>query len=158
MLAELDDVEAPPSARSLVLRAPRQEVQISVKFTATTLATLLSSLRAQFAKPNLGLAREMANRERRMLAELEKRGAPQHVIEARRSMPPVSTAPTAEWIDRVVGSIEGAAGRRPRHLHAERPAPCSVSGPDHPSKILLPGNNQIAGGVMLGGGTAISLN
>jgi hypothetical protein len=42
LLIELDDVEAPPSARSLVLRAPRQEVQISVKFTATTLATLLS--------------------------------------------------------------------------------------------------------------------
>ena len=45
VLTELGDVEAPPSARSLVLRAPRQEVQISVKFTATTLATLLSSLR-----------------------------------------------------------------------------------------------------------------
>jgi hypothetical protein len=27
-----------------------------------------------------------------------------------------------------------------------------------PSKILLPTNNQIIGGVMLGGGTAISLN
>jgi len=71
VLTELDDVEAPPSARSLVLRAPRQEVQVSVKFTATTRATLLSGLRDQLAKPNRSLEREMAARERRVLAELE---------------------------------------------------------------------------------------
>jgi len=159
LLTELDDVEAPPSARSLVLRAPRQEVQISVKFTATTLATLLSSLRAQFAKPNLSLEGEMAARERRMLAELEKRGVPQHVIEARRPMPPVSTVPTAEWIDRVVGSIEGvlpAGALVTCTLKGQLPAPFPVR--ITPSKIVLPRNNQIIGGVMLGGGTAISLN
>jgi hypothetical protein len=159
LLTELDDVEAPPSARSLVLRAPRQEVQISVKFTATTLATLLSSLRAQFAKPNLSLEREMAARERRILGELEKRGAPQHVTEARRSMPPVLTAPTAEWIDRVVGSIEAVVPAGPLvtcTLKGQLPAPFPVQ--ITPSKIRLPRNNQIIGGVMLGGGTAISLN
>jgi hypothetical protein len=159
LLTELDDVEAPPSARALVLRAPRQEVQISIKFTATTLATLLSSLRAQFAKPNVGVEREMAARERRILAELEKRGAPQHVIEARRSMPPVSTVPTAEWLDRVVGSIEGIVPAGPLvtcTLKGRLPAPFPVR--ITPSKIVLPRNNQIVGGVMLGGGTAISLN
>src|SRR5665811_145790 len=87
-LTELDDVEAPPSARSLVLRAPREEVQISIKFTATTRTTLLSNLRAEFAKPNRSHEREMAARERRVLAELEKRGVPWHMIEARRSIPP----------------------------------------------------------------------
>jgi hypothetical protein len=75
VLTELEDVEAPPSARSLVLRAPRQGVQVSVKFTATTLAALLSTLRADFAKPSRSLEREMAARERRVLTELAKHGA-----------------------------------------------------------------------------------
>jgi hypothetical protein len=110
LLTELDDVEAPPSARSLVLRAPRQDVQISVKFIATTLATRLSSLRAQFTKPNLSLEREMA--------------APGPLVTCT--------------------------------LKGQLPAPFPVR--ITPSKILLPTNNQIIGGVMLGGGTAISLN
>jgi hypothetical protein len=101
----------------------------------------------------------MAARERHILGELEKRGAPQQVLEARRSMPPVSTVPTAEWIDRVVSSIEGVVPAGPLvtcTLKGQLPAPFPVR--ITPSKILLPRNNQIIGDVMLGGGTAISLN
>jgi len=158
VLTKLDDVEAPPSARSLVLRAPSQEVQISIQFTQTTLAALLARLRVEFVKPNKGLEREMAARERRILAELETRGAPQHVIEARRSMPPVSTAPTAEWIDRVTGSIEGIVPAGPLvtcTLKGQLPAPFPVR--ITPSQIILPGNNRIIGGVTLNCGTAITL-
>jgi hypothetical protein len=158
-LTELDDVEAPPSARSLVLRAPREEVQISIKFTATTRTTLLSNLRAEFAKPNRSHEREMAARERRVLAELEKRGVPWHMIEARRSIPPPSTVTPADRTDHVVSSIERVVPDGPLvtcALKGQLPAsfPVRIT----PSKIVLPGNNRISGAIMLGGGTAIRLN
>ena len=74
-------------------------------------------------------------------------------------MPPASTVPTAEWIDCVVGSIEGVVPAGPLvtcALKGQLPAPFPVR--ITPSKIVLPGNNRIVGGVILNCGTAISLN
>jgi hypothetical protein len=70
-----------------------------------------------------------------------------------------STAPSAEWIDRVVSSIEGVIPAGPIvtcALKGQLPAPLPVR--ITPSQIVLPGNNRIIGGVVLNCGTAISLN
>jgi hypothetical protein len=154
VLAHLDDVEAPPSARSLIVRAPSKEIRISIEFALTT----VEHIRTQLQKREAESARHLVERYERELTRLAEEGAPETFLQTYRDMIERADSDVDERVDDVMQSIQGGwsgADLVACAFQAQIPFPFHVH--VTASKITLPGNNVISGAVAIDCGTAIAL-
>jgi hypothetical protein len=82
VIGALDDLEAPPSARSLIVRAPSKEIRISIEFAAMTMEQLHDQLRAREEETS----RRLVERYEQELARLIEGGAPEMLLQTYRDM------------------------------------------------------------------------
>jgi hypothetical protein len=154
VLADLDDVEAPPSARSLIVRAPSKEIRVSIEFAVTTIEHIHSLLRIREEES----ASHLVALYKRELARLVEERAPDSLLQTYREMIDGARDETSDRADEVMRSIRrGWSGnelvRCDFRAQIPFPFPVHVTG----SKITLPGNNVISGAVVIDCGTAIAL-
>jgi hypothetical protein len=143
----LDDVEAPPSARSLAVRAPSRGFHVSIEFTPITLEQIIDQ-RIKHAE------KAAADQAKRYMSELNRcisEGASDMEIQwyrrlAESSQQGQSDSESDERSARLAASIRrGWSGEEfvCCNLQAQIPFPYQVSITD--SEIILPGNNILAG-------------
>ena len=152
--ADLDDIEAPPSARSLILRAPSKSLRVSIEFGPITFDQLEARLRERDEES----AGHLIDRYERDLARLIEEGAPEPFLQSYRDMiqrardEPVSrSTQVMEWIRR------GWSGDELVRCEFGAQIPFPFPARTTESKIILPGNNVISGAVAVDCGTAIAL-
>jgi len=152
--ADLDDVEARPGARSLVVRAPSRGFRVSIEFEAVTIEELTEGLRKR--------EEEAAASSRRLyehqLTQQIAAGAPDFMCQSFRDLIDRSH----EQIDVRTGDLANAITRGWSgdefvlcNFLADIPYPVRVQ--VAPSKITLPGNNTIGSMTAIDCGTAIVL-
>ncbi len=153
VLGDLEDVEAPPSARSLIVRS--RDIRLSVEFAPTTLERIRAELLRREEEANQGLAdRYEAERQ-----ALKQQGASEmmlstyeQMIEAMRDAPGQRSDEVVDWIRRAWDRDEFALCT----LEAQLPFPYPIHITS--TRIVLPGNNVISGGVVVDCGVAIAIN
>lgn len=148
-LGDLHDVECPPKASSLILRAPDRDLHVAIDFKCGTPERVRALLRKRQEDTEAASARMNA----RMLARLTDSGAPEGILASFRDRPaPIDQ--TEELAARIYES-------RPQEevalctLRAHLPFPLPVD--INSRRVLLPGNNQILGMFASDSPTAISL-
>jgi hypothetical protein len=152
--ADLDDVEATPGNRSLVVRGPSRGFSVSIEFETVTIEELTEVLRR---REKASAARSRAFYEAQIAAQTAA-GASPFIIQSLRDM----VASAADQIDArtadLVGSItrgwDGDEFVRCNFL-AEIPYPTPIS--VAPKQITLPGNSTIDSIVAIDCGGAISI-
>ncbi len=148
-IADVQDLEAPPSVRSLIVRAPRTNVRVAIEFKPMT----MDDVRVRLEKWEADGTRASAKLLQEHISKLRQQGAPEHFIESiGRSAAPASR------VDHIMEQIQEGWPHDDLvtcTLEAQIPYPYPVV--ITASKIVLPGENVISGAIMLGGGTAISL-
>ena len=154
VVGDIDDLEAPPSARSLIVRAPSKDIRISIEFNITSMERLRDQLRAREEEAGSHLV----GRYEQELARLTEEGAPETLLETYRGMVDQARSASDSRTDEVIQSIENgwSSGDLVRcDFTAKIPFPYPIE--ITASKITLPQNNVISGAVAVDCGTAISL-
>src|SRR5436190_14143931 len=106
-IAELDDVECPPSGKSLALRAPSLRVSLRLAFETAT----REEVRERYHRIGLEVAKESARRHAQWVTERKRRGAPPEFVALVRDRPSDPEAEAAE--SRSVSSIRLMSRRWP---------------------------------------------
>jgi hypothetical protein len=152
--ADLNDLEAPPSARSLIVRAPSKDIRVSVEFAPITFEQIEVRLRQREEDS----ATHLVGRYERDLARLVEEGAPEpflqsyrEMIERARDEPGSRASEVMDWIRR------GWSGDELVRCNFEAQIPFPIPVRITASRITLPGNNTISGAVAVDCGTAIAL-
>jgi hypothetical protein len=157
VVADLDDLEAPPSARSLVVRAPKKGIRLSIEFTTSTLERIQRRLRTRQEEMSERAIAEYAKHRERLVQRLPpgrdnglRESLFQEMSERQRESVAPRVAATMESIKRGCKQTDFVICT----LGAKIPFP-----PIHitQSRIKLPGNNTISFGVVIDCGTAIKL-
>jgi hypothetical protein len=152
--ADLDDVEAPPGAHSLVVRAPSRGFRVSIEFEAVTVAELTERLRRR-EEETAASSRQLYEGQ---LAQQIAAGAPAMVSQSFRDM--IERAHDqidTRTVDLTTAIARGWSGNEfvLCNFLADIPYPVRVQ--VEPSKITLPGNNTIGSMVAIDCGGAISV-
>jgi hypothetical protein len=150
--ADIDDLDAPPSARSLIIRAPSRDIRLSVEFTTSA----IHDVRAQLHRREEEMSSQLVASYERELSRLVEQGAPAELLEGYRDQIRSTHDQVASRVDEVMKGIERgwpAPDLVTCTLEAQLPFPDPVH--ITASKITLPGNNTITGGVVVDCGTAI---
>jgi hypothetical protein len=154
IVGELDDLEAPPAARSLIVRAPSKGVRVSIEFSTTSLDRLEQQLTSREAES----AEQLVTRYETELATFVEEGAPAGLIEAYRGMVEGARTGVSARVQEVIGWIR-AGWSEPEFVRCDFQAQLPFPVPIHvtESKIVLPGNITISGGMTVDCGTAIGI-
>ena len=150
-VADLDDLDCPPSGKSLVLRATSLGVELSLQFSAAA----REDVRQRFHRIGLETAQEGARHLEAVAQRAEQAGAPRQFVETlRRQSDPDAEA--AEFVEHVMAAIA-------RETDADEIALCDLTAEFvfpvrihlTANKLILPGNNTIVGGLMAGNDVGI---
>lgn len=153
-LGPLEDVECPPSGRSLILRAPSIGVRLAVEFNALSDA----QLHQYFFESRVESATEMNKHREEAARQAEQRGAPRAFVEATRGDPVEVKAYATDRADELMEAVR-------RHASASEFALCEIDARLvfpvamrlTPTQLVLPGNNVIRGGTVIGDGVAVQI-
>lgn len=154
LLQAPEDVECPPSAKSLTIRAPQRGIQLSIKFETTTVEALRSTLEMRERK----IVERRTESLKQTLEQLEQQGTPESYLESMRSQFENPENEVRAAVDDLMGSIQsGWSGNEFVRCSLSATLPFPVAMTISGSRIVLPGNNVIAGMVAIDCGTAIAL-
>ncbi len=145
-LGDLNDVESPPSAGSVVLKAPERDVHLAIEFARAGPERLREEVRKHQEKART----ESARAQREMVERLATSGAPESMFGA-IGEPPDNTEEIVRIIYR--GVPEGEVVICALRAHLPFPIPIDINS----RRLLLPRNNQLIGGVISDCRTAISV-
>jgi hypothetical protein len=158
VVADLDDVEAPPSARSLIVRDPRRGIRASIEFSTATLDQILEDRRTRERE---GAVQRAAQAQRELDSKI-KAGVPDQEISWYRMLANnahgLSDDQAAERAAKLTASIRREWTGEDFvvcSFQARIPFPYKVD--VTASKITLPGENTISGMTAIDCGTAIML-
>lgn len=158
VVADLDDVEAPPSARSLVVRDSSRDIRASIKFSTATLDQILDDRRTHEQEATAQRAAQV----RKELDRKIKAGAPDQDIAWYRMLANDSHGLNDDQAAERAASLTASIRREwPGEefvvcsFQARIPFPYKVD--VTASKITLPGQNTISGMTAIDCGTAIML-
>ena len=152
-ITDVDDLECPPSGKSLVLRAASLGVFLRLTFTAVT----REQLRERYHQIGLDVAKESERHNQQWVKDMEKRGAPPEFVASIRDRHSDPHAEAAEFAQRVLDALA-------RETKADEVALCDLTGEFvcpvairiTDKKLVLPGNN-IIGGLIAGGRVGIHI-
>jgi hypothetical protein len=155
VLSEPDDLEAPPAAGSLIVRAPSKDLRVSVAFAASTAAQVEARLRRREEDS----VRHLSERYEQELTRLVAERAPdsyvatyREMLERTRAEPDDRSHEVMDWIRRGWSGDDFVICE----FEAQIPFPFPVH--VTASRIVLPRNNVISGAVAVDCGTAIALS
>lgn len=152
--ADLDDVEVPPGAHSLVVRAPSRDFRVSIEFEAVTVEELTERLRRREEEAAASSRQFYEDQLTQQIAA----GAPVMVSQSFRDMIERShdqiDTRTADLANAITSDWSGDEFVLCTFL-ADIPYPARVQ--VEPSRITLPGNNTIGSMVAIDCGCAISV-
>jgi hypothetical protein len=154
-IAEVEDVECPPSGRSLILRIPSQDIRLDLSFGALN----ETELREYFRRSSLK-AEEVAAKAREQWAkEAARAGAPPEFVESLRRTSGDDETKAAKRVEELMAAVR-------RHTSTNQFALCEITG--HlvapmeitlsPTRLVLPGNNVISGSSFFGGGVCLQIS
>jgi hypothetical protein len=154
VMCDPDDFECPPSGRSLILRVPKFSIRLTIEFRSLTQEQFMDLVRKDTLEGN---NRTVAH----LLAEAEKAQKSGNEFWAKAMMDVVQSAksrsgvdPQVEkWITEALKVSEGKVVLC--DLTADYTSPREVK--ITPTKIILPGNNIISGGLTISSRTAVSI-
>lgn len=154
-LGPLEDVECPPSARSLILRVPSRRIRLALEFSSLADE---DDLHAYFRSGGAEVA-EAINRHRTEAAtRAERSGAAPFIVEAIRGeledIESFAETRANELMDAVRG-VTSASEFALCEIDAQLVYPVEMR--LTPTQLVLPGNNVIQGGIVIGGAVAVQI-
>jgi hypothetical protein len=153
-LGPLDDMECPPSARSLIARMPSQGIRLALEFSALSGV----ELHGYFHRGGAELGEEMNRHREESALRAERSGAPEFMVDAlrgERKDPEQFAAARADELMEAVRRATSATDFALCEIDARLIFPAEIR--LTPTRLVLPGNNVIQGGTIIGGGVAVQI-
>jgi hypothetical protein len=154
VMCDPDDFECPPSGRSLILRAPKFGIRLEIEFRSLTQEQFMDLVRKDAVD---GGKRTVAH----LLAEAEKAKRVGNEFWARAMTDAAQSTQSRsgvdpqveEWTTEALKVSEGKVVLCDLTADYTSPRVVKIT----PTKMVLPGNNTISGGLMINTHTAVSI-